>query len=1011
MAVSRIGLIVLLFAVVRIAGAVQAPDTVTLQLKWKHQFQFAGYYAALHKGFYQDAGLRVSIVEGGQERSVSETVASGQAEFGVGNSQLILDRASGLPVVVLAPIIQHSPLSLVVRHGSGIRDVADLAGKRVMYGPNDAELLAYFIQSGLHPADYQRQTHSQNIDDLIEGRTDAISAYSPDQPYTLHQAGIGYTELRAIDAGIDFYGDTLFTSEAQVKRYPQRVRAFRAASLKGWAYALQHPDEIAELIQREYIPERPLEHLKWEARQYRRFIMADLIELGHNSESRWQHIADIYTRLGMLPERFDFSGMIYHPDGQDLSWLYPWLAGTLTILILLGGFAYLQMRSRRAIFRVLSRQEKMTANLPGMIYQFLLRADGRSCFPYASAGIYGVYGVDPAAVRVDAAPMFEVLHPDDLERVRRSIALSAESLNVWRDEYRVIHPEHGEIWLEGHATPTRLENGDVLWHGFITDISERKAMEQALRKSEARFRNIAATVPGMLCDYVLPPRPDAGFLYVGPRCRDILELEPEAVLGDARAFTRLIHPDDLPRLAVEEQNASREGRYFNAEFRIIALSGRLKWLQLTAQPNPAANGESVVWTGIMLDVTERKQAEEKLAQAKEVAESANRAKSVFLSSMSHELRTPLNSVIGFSQLLESDTDEPLTEGQLGSVRMILGSGRHLLKLVNEILDLVRIESGKTELKLVPVALLPVFKEVILLLSTMASARGIELRLCRRDDTAAESQPAAQSPALAVKADLDKLRQLLLNLVSNAVKYNRDGGTVDLDYRIQGKTVTIDVTDTGIGIPERYQSELFKPFQRLGAERSSIEGTGIGLVICKQLAEVMGGRIGCESREGVGSHFWVELAVAEPEPEYISEAVDAEDAGVNAVVGEGVCGKVVYVEDNSVNVDVMRQVFRRLPELQLDVAASAEQALPMIRALQPDLVLMDINLPGMSGEAALRDLRRDPATAAVPVIAISADAMSEDVARYMAAGFQAYVTKPFNIAELIGLIRRCIAGQT
>ncbi|WP_150046735.1 ABC transporter substrate-binding protein [Methylomonas rhizoryzae] len=1113
-------------------------EPVRLQLKWKHQFQFAGYYAALEKGFYRDAGLDVRIVEGGPERPPVETVVAGLADFGVSNSQLILERGKRQPVVVLAPIIQHSPLSLVVKRDSGISTVADLAGKRLMIGPDDAELQAYFRDSGLKAGDYQRQVHSQDVHDLIDDRTDGLSAYTPDQPYTLYKAGVDYLELRAINAGIDFYGDTLFTSEDYLSRHPEQVSAFRAASLKGWAYAMQHPEEVALLIHQRYAPDRSMEHLLWEAMQYRPFIMADLIELGHNSVSRWRHIADVYIRLGMLPADFDMRGMFYQTEALDFGRVYPWLIGLAVLVLLFAGFAAFAQHGRRTLYRLHNRQEMLAANLPGVIYQYLLRADGSACFPYASIGLYDVFGVPPDQVGEDASPIFQVMHPDDVQRVKNGIRTSAERLTVWQDEYRVKHPVKGEIWVEGRASPMRTENGDVLWHGFIADISqrkqlvrqlqesetrfrqmfeyipvayqaldvngkfvdfndglqhllgynreqllgmcfsdlwhdddnlawaglfasleiqesisdeltllrqngipvtvlidcrvqrdergrfqrihcilhnitERKAMEEAITKSEHKFRNIAATVPGMLCDYVFPPHRNARFLYAGPRCRDILGLEPEALLADFSLFLQMLHPDDLVSLALEQQAAEMNGRVFNVECRIKLASGQAKWIQIVSQANPATADESAVWSGIILDVTERKRIEENLARAKEAAEAANRAKSVFLSSVSHELRTPLNAIIGFSHLLETDVEEPLSKSQAESLSYIARSGQHLLKLVNEILDLARIEAGKMDLEIAPVLLRSLFQECLPLFANMAAEKQVTMNTCGvcpkgpDSEGLSEWQAICQTGMLAVMADRSRLRQVLNNLLSNAIKYNRAGGSVNLRCSVRGDSVRISVTDSGKGIAEQYWPEMFTPFHRLGAENSAIEGSGIGLVICKQLVEAMNGAIGFESQQDVGSTFWIELPVADFSVLNGAGIGEQREEAKHTRALPDVHGTVVYIEDNLTNAMLMQHILRRVPGITLRHFQAAEPALTELEQLEADLVFVDVNLPGMNGVEALRRIKNNPATAELPVVAITADALNGAGIAEEHAGFADYLIKPFDVDQLMMVLQRLI----
>ncbi len=390
---------------------------------------------------------------------------------------------------------------------------------------------------------------------------------------------------------------------------------------------------------------------------------------------------------------------------------------------------------------------------------------------------------------------------------------------------------------------------------------------------------------------------------------------------------------------------------------------------------------------ITRDVTEQVQAERAMLLAMEQADAANRAKSVFLAQMSHELRTPLNAIIGFAQMLDMGVPTPLDPSQQGAVGHILGSGRHLLRLINEVLDLARIESGNLDIDSADLDLAPLVDEVISLTQPAAAVHQIGLR-------------STCAAGLAVHADANRVRQILLNLLSNAVKYNHEGGMVVVSCQAVAGKVRVTVIDTGPGIPEEKRPQVFQPFQRLGAEHGGTEGTGIGLVVCKRLVEAMQGQIGFESGVGIGSRFWFELP-AQLAPR--EEAAAVISLATPVVTGQ-VRGRVLYVEDSPANVAVMRHVFRQLPEVELIDAESAEEALPLLRDNPPDLVLMDINLPGMSGLEALRAMRADPRTAAIPVVAVSAAALPGDIRQGLESGFQAYLTKPFDVPELIQMVR-------
>jgi signal transduction histidine kinase len=314
----------------------RVPDRVTLQLKWKHQFQFAGYYAAIAQGYYRDAGLEVKLQEPEPGLDPTRAVLEGRAQYGVGNSDLLIFRSQGQPVVLLAAIFQHSPLLLVTRSASGITDLQGLHDRPIMMLDSEkAELLAYFKYEGVDITRLHIRPHTFRHDDFIAGRVDAMSAYGTDEPYTLRAEGVDFHAFTARSGGIDFYGDNLFTTEEQIRRHPEQVRAFRAASLRGWEYALAHPQEIIDLILRDYSPRHTRAHLEFEAEKTAELMHPGIIEVGHINPGRWRHIADTYAEFGLLPRDFDFTGFLYDPNPQPRvsRWVY-WLMGTAVLLSL-----------------------------------------------------------------------------------------------------------------------------------------------------------------------------------------------------------------------------------------------------------------------------------------------------------------------------------------------------------------------------------------------------------------------------------------------------------------------------------------------------------------------------------------------------------------------------------------------------------------------------------------------------------------------------------------------------
>ncbi len=432
----------------------------------------------------------------------------------------------------------------------------------------------------------------------------------------------------------------------------------------------------------------------------------------------------------------------------------------------------------------------------------------------------------------------------------------------------------------------------------------------------------------------------------------------EEIVG--QHFSRFYPPGDIARGAPQRDlnSAAAEGR-FEVEGWRVRKDGSTFWANVvfTAILDQAGNARG--FAKLTRDLTERRQVEQSLTRAKGAAEKANLAKSEFLSSMSHELRSPLNAILGFAQLMESDST-PATLAEKASIDEILRAGWYLLELINEILDLAQIESGKLSLSPEPTSLAEVILECQAMIEPQAQTRGIRMTF-----------PHFDVPCF-IAADRTRLKQVLINLLSKAIKYNQAGGTVVVDCAgSTAERIRLNVRDTGAGLPPEKLAQLFQPFNRLGQEHGAEQGTGIGLVMSKRLVELMGGVLGVESRVGEGSVFWCELgATAAPE----LEAKTVESAPIDRAQAQpgAPLRTLLYVEDNPANLKLVEQLIARRPTIRLLTAGDGNLGIQLARAHQPDVILMDINLPGISGIEALKILRDDPATAHIPIVALSAN---------------------------------------
>lgn len=651
-----------------------ALENITLQLNSAHSFEYAGYYAAQEKGYYRDIGLNVKLNEAAPDFDVAEQVLNGQAQFGIGTSALLLARAAAKPVVTLAVIFQHSPYVIYTAQKNGIEMPRDLSGKHIMLEPQADELDAYLTREGALSDHFNRTT--PNAQELIDGKLDAISGSVAKHPYYFDSAHFKYRTISPRMTGVDFYGDNLFTSERELADQPQRVHNFTEASLRGWRYAKEHPDEIIDLILRKYAPNGNRELLHFEAAQTIPLLQPELIDIGYSNPRRWQHIAEIYADAGMLPRDFPLDDFIYDPHLGDHTWLYRSMAIVLLLLALITAIAvfFYRINHKRGIsFKVLEQinQRERTHN-----HILQLMATGASLSEILDAIIKSVEAEDKTCLcsillmdkdgrhlRVGAAPNLPDFYRTAIDGIeigpnvgscgatahfgKRTIVADILTHPSWRN-HKGLAAEAGlgSCWSEpildsnkkvlgtfaiyhheAHQ-PSKTEIGLVEHAAHLAEIAIEKTLaKQALQQNNLLLSKISAEVPGIIFQFRLYPDGHSCFPFISEAVRKMYGLAPEDLREDATPFFAFRHPEDAERLAESVHESARNLTRWHIEYRLVLPSQGIRWRLGDAQPEKLDDG-SILWHGFITDITDRKNAEMRIrhmAQYDTLTDLPNRA--------------------------------------------------------------------------------------------------------------------------------------------------------------------------------------------------------------------------------------------------------------------------------------------------------------------------------------------------------------------------------------------------
>ncbi|MGY6529282.1 MAG: PAS domain-containing protein [Cyanobacterium sp.] len=647
------------------------------------------------------------------------------------------------------------------------------------------------------------------------------------------------------------------------------------------------------------------------------------------------------------------------------------------------------------------RLEKIPANVPGMIYQYVLKPDGTSYCPYMSKGVTDLFGLQPSDVYDSADPIFERIHPDDLGRMIDLIMHSAETMTTWRCEYRVCYQEDKITWVLGQATPQKEIDGSTTWYGYVYDISDRKEAEEALRESEQKYHQILDSTS----DMILVKNINAEYVWANKAFRDFYNMSLEELQGLIDAPHN--KPEYTAQYIKDDATVARTKKSLIIEEKALRYDGVERCFSTIKSPIFDDEGNVIMTVGVSRDITEAQQTAVALAQAKDDAEAAARAKSNFLANMSHEIRTPMNGVIGVAQLLALSS---LSPEQRELVDTIEESGKVLLTIINDILDFSKIESGKLELMQESFSLHELIKSITLLFSKQVTDKTIDFQYHIDDSVAPE-----------LMGDSSRIRQIFLNLISNAFKFTAEGFikiNVEGDGSFLGdnstQSLVISIEDSGIGIKGDRISQLFTPFTQADTSISrKYGGTGLGLAISKSLINLMGGTIWVESGGNIGGtppenwtvspetksgstfYFTLHLPIAE-------ESAFSYPFSPNIIPSNSPKDrsefKILLAEDDRVNQKVALLMLKKLG-YKADVVVNGLQVLEKVAQQDYDLILMDLQMPEMGGIEATQEIRNTLTGDRPYIIALTANALPEDQNLCLSVGMNDFLTKPLQLNEL------------
>jgi PAS domain S-box-containing protein len=967
-----------------------------IQLKWYPQFQFAGYYAAEHQGLYQAEGLDVGLLSGGRGIDPVTEVLSGRAQFGVGDADLLLARAQGKPVVVLAAVFQHSPYILLSRGQDHLTRPSDLMGKTVMALDDQGatQVRAMLLAEGIDPARVNFIPHSWNLQDLVSGKVDAMTAYLTVEPYQLQKLGVSPGIMRPSDYGIDFYGDCLFTTEDEIKRHPDEVEAVLRATRAGWMEAMRAPDEVIPwILEQPGVREHGIgaDNLAYEARAMQPMVMADIIPVGHINPDRWQRILDTYKNLGLVPRDARLDGFLYTPTTAGIPQkIFQWILIALGVLLAGGVAAFAWIASLRRVVRARTRelqrekeQLQLAQHAADQARDFISWVDEEGRYLYGNRALLDLYGLTPERLR--------------LEHIWQRIpGLTQERWQgFWRDmvssgmhlaDARLIRKDGSEVPVE--VLSTLVEAGDLkVACNIARDLTEFQRTERERKEREQQLALVMEGAGVGYCDWHV----STGILEMDATVDRLLGYQPGELPRLISAWFDHLHPDDRERtFSLMQPFLDGDPGIYEAEYRMVRKDGSVVWMHTRGRATEfGEDGKASRMQGILQSIDERKRTEDRLRQAQRLD-----SLGLMAGGIAHDFNNLLTAVLGNLNLARLGVPEGSRPAE--HLHRAEEAVQQAANLTRQLLAY----SGKGRLTVGPIDL-----------NAMVSQMRELLEVGLAKDIALETRLSAEAPF--IEGDSTQVQQVLLNLITNAAEaIGSKSGRIQVSTGLAqvgagsalrlpdgnplapGQYAVLEVADTGAGMPPETLAHIFDPFFT-----TKTTGRGLGLAALLGIMRGHRGGLQIESEPGKGTTFRLyfprrtsvpsspELAAFPPPLELSGEVLIADDEPGVLEAGQALLEAmgftVLTAEDGEAAVARFLEHLDRLR-----------------------LVILDQTMPRMSGADAFRAIRR--LRPGLPVILSSGFSEEEVGDALQAEGLDGFLQKPYRLADLERVVKKVLS---